>query len=262
MEESPAIYRTHNNYDRPYKVAVTAWTVTAYARTTGRGWNDPDVTYEEEPCFTATSDQILIGKSPQTRATLFSGGHGPKFDGNSILLRLDNSYVFIGANIIQFTPRALITEFVSPVGNNDVPYPYAVDALGNFYLLIENVIVERYRTRGDRVGDEDPYDYYYRTHLLASVEGAPRPSPNPPFRAIRLFWVGDEKYMMPYEPYPEKDYDRLVVNDGRLGDAMYLTMVGTRTKRRLSKRRYCALHREFGVRRGYAPLATEVLHSP
>ena len=35
--------------------------------------------------------------------TNFSGGYGPKFDGNSILLQIDsNKYVFVGHNLYEF----------------------------------------------------------------------------------------------------------------------------------------------------------------
>ena len=35
--------------------------------------------------------KIFIGKSPLNQQTIFSGGHGPYFDGNTILLKLDTN---------------------------------------------------------------------------------------------------------------------------------------------------------------------------
>src|SRR5579872_1229228 len=72
--------------------------------------------------FTFKPIEIFIGKSPKNKMTLFSGGYGEKFDGNSILLRIKElEYVLIGSEIIRFNSLFLIKEFISPVGNNDVP---------------------------------------------------------------------------------------------------------------------------------------------
>lgn len=43
---------------------------------------------------------------------------------------------------------------MSPMGNSDVPYPYAVDIKRNYYLFAENVIL-------DHIESSKPYDYYY-----------------------------------------------------------------------------------------------------
>jgi len=76
--------------------------------------------------------------------------------GNSMLLQLSSSsYLFIGESIYSFRLPATtrIVRYRSPIGNNDVPYPYAVDKQGNVYLLIEKVVV-----RGSLT---DPYRFYY-----------------------------------------------------------------------------------------------------
>lgn len=75
--------------------------------------------------------QIFIGKSELNEMTEFSGGHGSKWDGNSILLRVaeesgKHTYVLIGDSVTEFETDEPIIEFVSSVGNNCVPYPYAV----------------------------------------------------------------------------------------------------------------------------------------
>ena len=73
-------------------------------------------------------EETFVGISPKIKMTEFSGGFGKKFNGNSILLSLGkNKYVFIGQKIIEFTTKKdKIIDFVSPVGNNDVPYPFAI----------------------------------------------------------------------------------------------------------------------------------------
>lgn len=74
--------------------------------------------------------KIFIGKSPLNDMTKFSGGHGDQYDGNTILLRIshrlyDYYYIYLGDDIRAFHTREPIIHYVSSVGNNCVPYPYA-----------------------------------------------------------------------------------------------------------------------------------------
>lgn len=87
--------------------------------------------------------EIFIGKSTLNMMTEFSGGHGPEWDGNSILLKIgqtDNTHTYasIGTCIYEFTTTEPITEYVSSVGNNCVPYPYAVSA--NYVYSMESML--------------------------------------------------------------------------------------------------------------------------
>lgn len=73
--------------------------------------------------------EIFIGKSKSNDMTNFSGGHGKKWNGNSILLRIGNlnefRYLHIGICVFEFLTSEIIKTYVSSVGNNCVPYPYA-----------------------------------------------------------------------------------------------------------------------------------------
>ncbi len=84
---------------------------------------------------------IFIGKSVLNDMTKSSGGHGDKFDGNSILIKLDGSgpskYVH-GIVVFEFTTDEPITKYVSSVGNNSVPYPYA-ESQNWCYCMSNNV---------------------------------------------------------------------------------------------------------------------------
>lgn len=72
---------------------------------------------------------IFIGTSEFNEMTNFSGGYGTRWDGNSILLRVGQEnefkYVHIGIVVYEFVTDEKITKYVSSVGNNCVPYPYA-----------------------------------------------------------------------------------------------------------------------------------------
>jgi len=99
--------------------------------------------------------KIWIGRSPRE-----------SFDGNSILLHIDGlKYVFVGETIFSFTTVSPVVSFVSPVGNNDVPYPYAIDKQGNAYLMIERVVL-----RPETFALSNPYHVYYqkRPHKIKS----------------------------------------------------------------------------------------------
>ena len=45
--------------------------------------------------------------------------------------------------VFGFRALTEIIDFVSPVGNSSVPYPYAVDAEGRYYLVIEEMVLQR-----------------------------------------------------------------------------------------------------------------------
>lgn len=112
--------------------------------------------------------QVFIGKSPLTTMTSFSGGSGPKFNGNSILFRnhIDRlDYTFIGHEVYQFKAKEKIVKYQSEIGNSGVPYPWARDKYRNYYLMVEYVIILDFKEN-----DDDVYEWYYdnskkRDHL-------------------------------------------------------------------------------------------------
>ncbi len=191
IQKNCKTYLTHDNGGRPFLVYVckaqrtiagkAQRTLDGKASRTPAGKDKVDIYKEmEDKFYIHESDyngntnwmyidliksyqpqKIFIGKSPLNDMTEFSGGHGPDFDGNSILLEISkNKYVFLGESIKIFNSKNKIKEYVSPVGNSDVPYPYAVDENGEYYLMIENVVVENVP---DKYKD-DPYVYYYGHH--------------------------------------------------------------------------------------------------
>ena len=103
-------------------------------------------------------EQVWIGKSP--RKTEYYNTYGPKFEGNTILFHIGNrKYMYVGESVKLFQTQSPIVHYVSPVGNNDVPYPYAVDDTGVYYLLslgtglkIKSKMMMEY---------DNPYELYY-----------------------------------------------------------------------------------------------------
>ena len=113
-------------------------------------------------------EEIFIGKSPLTKMTKKSGGYGSKWDGNTILLDLGNKkYVAIFQHITRFTAKAKIVEYVSEVGNSAVPYPYAKDADGNIYLIIEDrIIPAKEYSKITNKSQYGPYMDYYDNKVI------------------------------------------------------------------------------------------------
>lgn len=127
------IYKTLDNYDIGFIVHINESEdeVYVYGTTTDvivDDYDDETILFTNK-IVTYKPLEIFIGKSPINEMTLFSGGHGDKWDGNSILLRIGTydefRYVHIGIDIFEFVVNEQITKYVSSVGNNCVPYPYA-----------------------------------------------------------------------------------------------------------------------------------------
>ena len=136
-------YRIHNNGGVPYIVCVGE-TVQVYQFPSDCGEesrNDTD--YYTELVLEIVPEKIFIGIDKDNEEYL----------GNSILLKKSqNRYIYIGHKIYEFTTEDKILEYYSPVGNSDVPYPYAVGEKF-MYLMIENVFIDKV--------DCDPYQYWY-----------------------------------------------------------------------------------------------------
>lgn len=184
-------YYTHDNGGRPYMVVVTSDDVHVYDNLTR------NLLYVfDKP------EKVFVGESPETRMTLFSHGYGPEFDGNSILVHIKNcEYAYIGRMFHFFETDSPIIRYVSEVGNNDVPYPYAVDKKGSFYLMVEDIVLNKLDP-----SETDPYSAFYRipneqyadllgyTHVVGS--------PNP-----------DELYAHSYTSDPREKYHRPWMKD-------------------------------------------------
>ena len=156
-------------------------------------------------------------------------------------------YIYIGMEIYSFKAKSEIIEYVSPVGNSDVPYPYAVDKDGRIYLMIENVILER---GYDSKNYEDPYDFYYDDFSLIS------------FKGIKRFMIGNQIYNFTYRPFPDENYDR-ITNFNETPQKLYIKVENKGEEdgkiKVLNKNAYVSLHRAFAKEKGYLPLEKNII---
>lgn len=123
------IYKIHDNFGRPFKVEID---------------KDIKIFANDE-----TNKLILVLKKYEE---IFIG----KPDGNSILIKLSvHRYIYIGYIIYSFSIPDEIISYKSPIGNNDVPYPYAIGTRYT-YLMIEDIFLPN-----QMIGTNSPYDVYY-----------------------------------------------------------------------------------------------------
>jgi hypothetical protein len=90
-------------------------------------------------------------------------GYGKYFDGNSILLKISsNRYVFIGSEVYEFsTDNDNITKYYSPVGNNDVPYPFAYGDKNIYFMLDRKFVSYNKAPILNNRDITDAYSHYY-----------------------------------------------------------------------------------------------------
>ena len=164
------IYDIHDNGGTPFKVEVEPKKVIVLGN---ENWGNYDDNYDDEDSYKMkiltikNPYQVFIGKSKKNKMTEYSGGYGPDYDGNTILIRPTKSldYIHIGRRIAKFKTDSEILYYLSPVGNNDVPYEYAITK-DKIYLLSENKIIRTNQIPEELLkasidGSDDPYTYYY-----------------------------------------------------------------------------------------------------
>ena len=159
-------YFTHDNGGRPFLVYIKDQQVSIYKKSNKYYFVEDENENEDNKNkwmyihFIAKYKplKIWIGRSPKNKITLGGGGFGKDFYGNSILLQITkNNYVFIGTSIFKFEHKNQIVKFVSPVGNSDVPYPFAIDNKNNCILFEEHIIIKDIPKKYSN----DPYQFYY-----------------------------------------------------------------------------------------------------
>ncbi len=170
--EMERTYKIHDNGGRPFHVKVRdnhieIWkNMDTYEKVDGKF---VDIPKEPKKLFDWTVDEIYIGKKSPKGG--YDGLKSSQAVGNSILLKKGSKYIFVGQEIYEFTPKDgdTIEKYYSDIGNNDVPYPYAIGKK-YIYLMIENVAVER----GLFDMKEDIYGQYYGSthHIEMCLKGA------------------------------------------------------------------------------------------
>jgi len=299
-KQEETCYLTLDNGGQAFKVCYNDqrfWVFKPNVALDDEGYDDENVVHGLLAVKPTKYTRAFVGRSPKNRMTKSSGGHGAKFDGNSMLFELDvprtpssrsraymYTYMFIGDTVGVFSTVSPVASFVSPVGNSGVPYPFAVDRSGVAYLLIEGVqIVQMKGAAGKGAAgnkapddDDDPYGYYYDRATLTPPIPHPfltHSSPIPSdvsfdvFEGITAFYIGSKQYTLTYVPAPEKNFERIIrfgetskkrrAADDKRPTRVYVVAHGE--KKELVKREYASLMRRVGKQRGFANLKIKVL---
>jgi len=251
--ETGTTYEIHDNGGRPFRVRINGTTVRVYLLI-------PPDQYHNEPSLTIHSNRVFIGPSPVNSMTTRSGGSGKDYLGNSILVETKTPliYVSIGFKIFTFKSVAKIVEYWSPVGNNDVPYPWAKDEEGNYYLILDEVVLMSKPNLSTDIAkqphDNDPYSYYYNVARLITTDTSSNPhneSILKNFKSIEDMFVGDKRCCMAYCTDPLQDYDRMVKWNNGAAMTVRSTTGNTTT---LNRDTYGNIIDEFGVAMGLKKL--------
>lgn len=272
------MFYTQDNGYEPFKVEISGSIVNIYKRVVDENSSECSESNENESNENESVEEsseneknnkyihilkyeparVFIGKSPLNKMTEFSGGHGDRYDGNSFLLEMnDNNYIHVGCEIFSFSPKSKIVEYVSCMGNNWVPYPYAVDELGHYYLMIEDVILLNSNNESLKTfikDGGDPYSYYYARTLITSDEGViPPTQPQFKFKNIERYFVDDEdgfqQYTLRYHPDTPKEREWNFPNNRKKDH--YIKFSNDRDLKFISDEDYFSLMKEFGTLNGF-----------
>lgn len=255
--DNKKIYFVHDNGGRPFKVTILNGVVNVY-KMKYYNENAKKEFYNRSPLFTFYPQLIFIGRSPSIDMTRFSGGFGPEFDGNSLLLYTGkDQYIFIGNLIYSFTTKNKIIKYISPVGSNDVPYPYAVDDRGNIYLMIENAVIKMNEKIRKQMKDyDDPYSYYYDYGLITTDYGIipPRQPLTTIYDWIKTYYIDKESYTLIFSISPEENYERLTSK----GEKMYV-IDKNKKKTLLTKKLYVRLMKNYGLDQSFEKMENIII---
>ena len=159
-------YITQDNGIKTYKVHVNDNKLVKI-------YIDEDYNYDFEPFKEYKCLEVFIGKSPRNGNTDRDcvcpchpnervSRYGEEYDGNTILLKIgEKRYVYIGGDIKEFSTTDDIVEYISEVGNNEVPYALAIGQ-EYIYFMMDNcrISLDKFPKLTEKV-KEDAYGYFY-----------------------------------------------------------------------------------------------------
>lgn len=163
-------YLIHDNGGRPFEVEDFKGHVVVHERIYQRDTED----------YLRSGGKPLV-KTPYER--LFVGEDDGDFGlGNSVLIKVNaTKYIYVGSQIYSFAPVKgdVIKSYHSPIGNSDVPYPYAIGAT-HTYILLDAVAVP------NELLDlkADIYEQWYFVQNKRQCEQSRNKRPTPYCRAL------------------------------------------------------------------------------
>jgi hypothetical protein len=246
MDDQTGSYKTLDNGGNPFRVKILPEKIVLVWKNEEEG---------EQFCLQLRASKIFIGMSPLNECTKSSGGHGPEWNGNSIILQgigdeNTNEYWFIGWEIFRFRTLAPIIYYTSPVGNSGVSYPWAQDVKGNFYLMCDGTVFTKlsHELAVDApISVKEQYDPYFPCWFKEQEGGLYG------LLAFKYDHPTTKKvYQLKWCANPEKEFDRLSLPIVRHQRDSY----GIDDSLNLGKELWCKLIRDHGERVGIAAFET------
>lgn len=128
-------YLIHDNFQRPFDVRITKDNIMILAPV-----SKDELTSKEKlqicPCGCGYPMEVIWETNTYNKVFIgYDNCDKERTIGNTILINLkDLDYLWIGKMIYQFTAKYEIIDFHAPIGNNDCPYPYAIDINNGIYM--------------------------------------------------------------------------------------------------------------------------------
>ena len=154
MSDKNKIYMIHDNGGRPFKVIANNDGIFVFTYSE----------YKED--VKQVYDKLIFKTNKFTGYWKGFDTSEDKYHGNSILIHeTGNTYVLISPIIVRFSTVEKITDFVSPVINNDVSYPIAftdnhivflMDVYGDFKYINKNDLAIEPTIKS--VGEDSDYE--------------------------------------------------------------------------------------------------------
>lgn len=253
-------YKIHDNWARTFEVMMTPNQKIHLLLPTNKAMSsysvhvyrlsDDDNHNRVKTVLTIEDAIVFVGSSPKMPMTEFSGGWGDRFEGNTALIRdmAQNVYYMVWAGIDKFTlpDDTFIVDYVSPVGNNDVPYPYAIDNKHNVYLAHGHTILLNGEQR--LIGNTQSGVPYYTT-LWDMAK-------HPFSQYFTLYDPHDNEHMIDtWSSNPACQYDRFVKNGWQLRTTEKYDATGT--IRVPSRDEYITFSNAYAQQHGLKPLVYE-----
>jgi hypothetical protein len=139
------------------------------------------------------------------------------------------------------------------VGNSGVPYPYAVDEDGRYYLMVEDVIIDK--VPNIIKFDNGSYGFYYTKSEMTNINN----SDNNNMLNIKHYYIDNKPYSFRYKVLPNKDYDRISSWDD-FGEGMKIEY-NDGTVEKINKKKYAQLHKKIGKEFGFSRLLTKMIQA-
>ena len=167
LSKSNFEYYIHDNGGRPFKVIANKQGISIYGVCINKEEDSP-----EYPKLIKHITNFL---------GYWSGfdSSSEEMHGNSLLIQLTKTkYIHIGMIIYSFETDSEILDFISPVGNNDVPYPIALDK-DNVYFMMDHVFnkISNFEIFPCVLNAEAIYgEFYRRDNYNKKIPGNPQKS--------------------------------------------------------------------------------------